>query len=199
MENILLKQVCKAYGPRILFNDLNLTFKAGATTCITGPSGCGKTTLLKMLMGLDMPDSGEILGIDRISIAPVFQEDRLCEYLSVSKNASMALKRGASSKISDDILSELGLGTSLTKPVSTLSGGQRRRVALARALAAESDLIILDEPFTGLDPATRTLAIDCIQRHTREKTVICVSHDWDSMAHWADEHIQFEFFIPSQM
>lgn len=199
MENILLKQVRKAYGSRILFNDLNLTFKAGAATCITGPSGCGKTTLLKLLMGLEAPDSGKILGTDRIAIAPVFQEDRLCEHLSVSKNASIALKRGISSEISDAIVSELGLAASLTKPVSTLSGGQRRRVALARALAAESDLIILDEPFTGLDPDTRMLAIDCIQRHARKKTVICVSHDWDSMAHWADEHVQFEFFIPSQM
>lgn len=175
--DIVLKNVCKSFEERMVIRNLSHVFPAGRITCITGKSGIGKTTLLRILMGLETPDSGTIIGINDLRISAVFQEDRLCEALSASANAAIALKKGISRQKSDEILSALGLSQDLFKSVSEMSGGMRRRVSIARALAADYDLLLLDEPFTGLDADSRNLTADCILHYAHDKTVILITHD----------------------
>ena len=175
--NIMIENLHKNYDGQELFGGIDVAFVKGRITCITGKSGLGKTTLLRMLMGLETPDCGSITGLEGMKVSAVFQEDRLCEALSASANASIALPKGSSRSLSDDILCALGLSQDLLKPVSDMSGGMRRRVAIARALAARWDLLLLDEPFTGLDKESRDLAIRCIRRYAEGKTIILITHD----------------------
>lgn len=199
MENISLHIVCKSFDGRILFDNLDLTFNAGQITCIMGKSGCGKTTLMRMLMGLERPDSGSITGVRNIRISAVFQEDRLCESLSASANAAIALPDCFARSDSDRILNFLGLGEDLLKPVSDMSGGMRRRVALARALAAEYDLLLLDEPFTGLDIAARNRCIQCILQYAPGKTLLIVTHDPDIPSILGGNILDLEAVLQPQM
>lgn len=194
--DIVFHKVCKSFEGRTLFSDLDLTFKADGLTCITGRSGCGKTTLLRMLMGFETPDRGRIDGLGDRKISAVFQEDRLCEALSASANAAIVANRGAKRSFSDDILRELGLSDDLLRPVSELSGGMRRRVAIARALSAEYDMLLLDEPFTGLDPKSRDAALKTIMDRAHGKTILLVTHDRDIPPMTGGETIDLETQFP---
>lgn len=196
---IVFENVCKAFEGRILFKDLNLTLKKGGVTCITGMSGCGKTTFLRLLMGLERPDTGSITGLEGMVVSAVFQEDRLCQPLSASANAAIALKKGSDRSVSDGFLRALGLGDDLTKPVSAMSGGMRRRVAIARALAAEYDLLVLDEPFTGLDEKNRDQALACILENARGRTVLLVTHDPDVPSMAGGDVLDLQSLFSSQM
>lgn len=162
----------------IVFENLSLTAPEGRILCVTGESGCGKTTLLRMLMGLEQPDAGTITGLEGRRISAVFQEDRLCENLSAAANVRLVLSGRRRADI-EDIFSSLGLSGALDQPARTLSGGMRRRVALARALLAEYDLLLLDEPFNGLDVETRRRAIACLRARLLGRTAVIVTHDPD--------------------
>ena len=162
--------------------DFNCTFREGRITCITGPSGCGKTTLLRMLMGLESPDVGSIAGVSNLRIAAVFQDDRLCENLSAEANLRLVMPRGKTSQQIRCILEELALQNAMRQPVRTLSGGMRRRLSLARALLADYDLLLLDEPFSGLDAEMRLQAANCILNRIASRTAIAVTHDPEEIA-----------------
>ncbi|MGB5822558.1 MAG: ATP-binding cassette domain-containing protein [Proteocatella sp.] len=180
MENqkvIELKDVSKAYQDKLVFQDFNLKISKNETTILMGDSGRGKTTLLNMMMGLESLDEGEIIGIESQKIVAVFQEDRLCESLSVQSNIKLVLN---SKQKSEDILNHLesvGLEKELAAPVKNLSGGMKRRVAIVRAVMAQSDIIIMDEPFKGLDEATKLRCMDYIKHNTLGKTLIISTHD----------------------
>ena len=162
----------KRFGEKTLFEDLDLTLAEPAV--LWAPSGWGKTTLLRILMGLEVPDSGTVQGVGRVGA--VFQEDRLCPQLTVLENVLLAAGR-KKEREARDLLARLGLGESLAVPAAELSGGMRRRCALARALCAESDLLMLDEPFKGLDKANRRAAMDTVRAVSDDKTVLLVTHD----------------------
>ncbi len=171
-----LKNICKSFGDKSVLNNLSVEFANGSRVCIMGASGSGKTTLLNIILGLIKPDGGEIVDAPN-QISAVFQEDRLCEpYSAVANVLAVTGKEVAEDKIVS-LLRELGLEGSEYLPVSTLSGGMRRRVALARALLAKGDMLILDEPFKGLDEETRRVVIDVINRYTKGKTLIVSTHD----------------------
>lgn len=121
--------------------------------CLTAPSGAGKTTLLRILLGLEQPDRGEVLAPPGTRWSAVFQEDRLLEHLDARDNLRFVL--GAVSPEALTLLETLGLGDVGGKIVAEYSGGMRRRLALARALLSPCDALVLDEPFTGLDPEIR--------------------------------------------
>lgn len=176
MEKIVIEHLSKKYGEKKVLEDLNLVLEAGKTYAMAGPSGCGKTTFLRILMGLEKADSGTITGVPG-KISAVFQENRLSESFSALDNVMLVMNSENKKETAAELLHALGLTDNLTKPVKTFSGGMKRRVALARALAADYDLLILDEPFTGLDAQNRELAIKVIEEYTKNKTVLLVSHD----------------------
>jgi len=174
MENIVVKNLNKSFKDRKVLENFSHVFPVGKTTVIMGESGCGKTTLLNILMGVDKDFSGEIIGIPE-KFGVVFQENRLCEEFSVLSNIEMVTKsEDAKSKIMD-ILREMDIDEFAEKKVMKLSGGQKRRVAIARALAYEGELLIMDEPFKGLDENTRNLVAEAVKK--RAKNIIMVSHD----------------------
>ena len=176
MEEIRIEGLCKAYGEVGVFHDFSHRFPAGRTCCILGPSGSGKTTLLRMLAGLETPDSGIITPVPaRISF--VFQENRLFENLSAEKNVLLTARRGFTHADARDLLSRLGLTEDAQRRVSDFSGGMQRRTAIARALAADYELLLMDEPMAGLDGKTRRQALGLIRECSRGKTLICVTHD----------------------
>ena len=151
----------------------------GSCCALLAPSGAGKTTLLRLLLGLEQPDSGIILGIPA-RCGVLFQEDRLFPGLCAVSNmtAATSCSRGEATAL----LSRLGLeDESQKKPVRLLSGGQARRVSLARALLAPGDLLILDEPFNGLDEGSRQRCAAAIQGYRQGRTLLAVTHNLDDL------------------
>ncbi len=174
---IEIDQLSKAYGEKQVLCRLSASFPEGETTCIMGRSGCGKTTLLRLMMGLESPDSGSIRGIQGKQISAVFQENRLCENLSAVSNVRLVCANRFSRAQIEQSFAEVGLEGCLDQPVREFSGGMKRRVAIVRALLADFDLLFLDEPFKGLDPETERLTTAYLLRKTVGKTVFLVSHD----------------------
>lgn len=175
--NIELQNLCKSFDGRTVLSDVSHVFPEGRITCIIGPSGCGKTTLLNLLMGLTSPDSGSIHGIPAGRIAAVFQEDRLIPHLSAMSNIRSVLGRRVSESEILSALEAVGLSASARQPVRELSGGMQRRVALVRALLSDSPLVIMDEPFKGLDAETRTSVIHFTAKMLSGRTALIVTHD----------------------
>ena len=172
---ILLEHISKSYAETVVFRDFSARLPLGETSVITGVSGGGKTTLLRLILGLETPDAGTITGVPARRAA-VFQEDRLCPQLTALENVLLIAGRKRERE-ARDMLVRLGLGESLTVPAAELSGGMRRRCALARALCAEFDLLALDEPFKGLDEANRRAAMAAVRALSGDKTVLLVTHD----------------------
>ena len=179
---ITVENLCKSFGEKTVLFGFSARFESNKTSCVMGPSGCGKTTLLNILMGLEAAGSGVITGLDGLKKSAVFQEDRLCENLSAGANVRLVCPQSTAKKRSAELLAALGLESSINCPAHDLSGGMKRRVALARALAAEYDVLFLDEPFKGLDGETKQNAIDVLRRYSKGKTVILVTHDGSESA-----------------
>jgi NitT/TauT family transport system ATP-binding protein len=175
--DIQFNQVSKQFDQKTVFYNLNLTFLEGRISCLMGPSGIGKTTVLNIMMGLIKPDSGEVLGLGGRRLAAVFQEDRLIEHWNAVKNIKLVCDWEISEERIKKELREVGITEEQNQPVSCFSGGMRQRVAIVRAMMADSDLIILDEPFRGLDEKLKTQVIEYIKKKTRGKTVIVVTHE----------------------
>ena len=176
MKDIVVKDLFKSYGGQPVLQNLSLTFRGGEVTCIEGPSGCGKTTLLRLIAGLEAPEGGRIEGVPE-RIACVFQEDRLCEDFGAVRNVKLVTGREMSEAEIAAHLEEIGLGDAGNKPVREFSGGMKRRVAIVRAVCYRGDLLILDEPFKGLDEKLRARVMDYVKRHSAGKTILCVTHD----------------------
>lgn len=177
--SIIITDLCKTFDDNEVLKNVNITLKDNSIYCLMGTSGIGKTTLLRILMGLEHADSGSISGIDIKSISCMFQEDRLIHDLSAIDNVRIVLRgKNNRDKISNNLLSILP-DDSLDMPVSSLSGGMKRRVALARALSYPGKLIILDEPFTGLDKDTKLNVIDYILKMRNNRTLLITTHGTD--------------------
>ena len=175
-----IKNLCKAYGDLPVLENVSFTAGVGVTA-LWGPSGVGKTTLLRILLGLEKPDSGELMGM-AVRWSAVFQEDRLLEGLDALGNLRFALGTDYEEAKAAAMLTALGLTWETGKPVGAWSGGMKRRLALARALLAPSEAIALDEPFTGLDDENRQRAIRAIRRVAETKPVLLVTHDREDLA-----------------
>lgn len=179
-DSIRIEHLYKSYHEKKVLNDLSLTISIGQITAVMAPSGAGKTTLLRILMGLETADSGRIEGLSGLRLSAVFQEDRLCDNLSPVSNIRLVT---GSSVSRDEIicaLTQTGLSDCICQPARELSGGQRRRVALLRALLAGWDLLLLDEPFKGLDTETRKQIMDYVLLQFRKipgRTALLVTHD----------------------
>lgn len=177
--DIAVNHLWKSYNGTPVLEDFSCSIPQGSCCALLAPSGAGKTTLLRLLLGLEQPDSGIILGIPA-RCGVLFQEDRLFPGLCAVSNvtAATSCSRGEATAL----LSRLGLeDESQKKPVRLLSGGQARRVSLARALLAKGELLILDEPFTGLDDGTRQLCAAAIRDYRQGRTLLAVTHNLDDL------------------
>lgn len=178
--DIVISGLTKKYGENLVLDGFKANIKANRTTFIMGPSGCGKTTLINILMGIVIPDSGTISGVPELKSA-VFQEDRLCESFNAVSNVRLVCEKKIKNATIVEHLERIGLKGDLSKPVAEFSGGMKRRVAIVRAILAKSKILFLDEPFKGLDSETKKLAIEYLKDNTKGKTVIIVTHDIDEV------------------
>lgn len=180
---IILKNVGKTYfGSKTpAVSDLNLEVKSGEFLCIIGPSGCGKSTVLKMIAGLEHPTSGDIEKPE--SVGMVFQSGALLPWLTVEENIAFPLyakgmKKEKAEDLTNKYIQMVNLGEFKLKYPRELSGGQKQRVGIARALAIEPGILLLDEPFSALDSVTTDQLHEYLLKIWNEtkKTIVMVSH-----------------------
>lgn len=176
-----IQHLCKSFDGKVVLDHVSLTLESGGTACLMAPSGRGKTTLLRCIAGLETPDSGQIADLPE-RIAYVFQEDRLCDGFSAVDNIRLVTGKALGEGEIRRHLEELGLAGSLDQPVRELSGGMRRRVVISRAVCFGADLLLLDEPFKGLDDEARQQTADYILRHRGAAAILCVTHDREDAA-----------------
>ncbi len=185
---IELKHVCSGYENKLVLEDFSLTLPQSGVTVLSGPSGCGKTTLLRLLAGLEAPQSGCISGLDPKRTAVLFQEDRLFPHRTVAQHLTDVLPRERHGEL-DHWLAFAELQAENNHLPRQLSGGMCRRLALARALALGGDLYLLDEPFTGIDLPRRRKLMDSLR--DLNAPVIVVSHE-PEIAELADHVIHLD-------
>jgi phospholipid/cholesterol/gamma-HCH transport system ATP-binding protein len=198
----------KSFGERAVLKGIDLTVRSGETVAVLGRSGTGKSVLLRLLVGLQQPDSGSIrihgqdiagLEMDRLNtvrmkIGFLFQQAALYDSLTVGDNVDFPLRRHTTLSKTDrkkrvhELLMSVGMDGEQDKMPSDLSGGMQKRVGLARALALEPDILLFDEPTSGLDPITSTEVIQLIVKLKEERnlTSIIVTHDVLGAKHFAD-------------
>ena len=195
MSDLLtVKNLNKSFASNNLLVNLSFSLKKGKITALMAPSGAGKTTLLRILAGLDTPDSGRIEAGEQLLFSVVFQEDRLCENLNPISNIRLVTGNTISKAEILKAFSALGLAGCESRPVRELSGGERRRIVLLRALLAPWNLLLLDEPFKGLDPGSRKKAMDYVltvfhkNRYSAgSRTILFVTHDPFEAEYLADD------------
>jgi len=170
-----VRNLSKSYDGRAVLENVSFIAPVGLTR-VSGSSGIGKTTLLRILLGLERADGGEVAP-KNLRWAAVFQEDRLLEGLDAAGNLRFALGAAYDASRAKTLLGALGLGDVGEKRARDYSGGMKRRLALARALLAPCDALTLDEPFTGLDRASREAALGAVLRAAEEKIVLLAAHE----------------------
>lgn len=212
-NKIEIKNLCFSYTNNKKKNsfpalsDINLEIKQGEFICLLGASGCGKSTLLSILSGLNKPTSGEIYVDEKLLTAPgidravVFQHYSLFPWLTAKGNVLFGIKQSKKkyskkerNTLADNYLKKVGLFEAANKYPSELSGGMKQRVAVARALALESDILLMDEPFGAIDPRLRLELQELVSKLSREnkKTVVFVTHDIDEALLLADRIVLME-------
>lgn len=204
---ISFKNVSKKFGDFLAVDNITMDFEAGKTIVLIGPSGCGKTTTLRMINRLIEPTEGSIYvnGIDTSKIDPVelrrnmgyvIQQIGLFPHMSIAQNIGLVplLKNWDEKKRKDrveELLEFVGMSPSefYNRYPSELSGGQQQRIGVARALAADPEIILMDEPFGALDPITRTILQDelLLMQDKLGKTIVFVTHDMDEALKLADK------------
>lgn len=197
-----IRHLCKSYPDGWALHDVSFTVEEGENLCLLGPSGCGKTTLLRLIAGLETPDSGQVLvdGEDVTSVSPhlrgfglMFQEYALFPHKDVFGNVAFGLQMQGLSRDPvaarvTEVLELVGLVGFERRDVNQLSGGERQRVALARSLAPQPRLLMLDEPLGALDRALRERLMDELPDILRRAgvTAITVTHDQEEAFALAD-------------
>jgi iron(III) transport system ATP-binding protein len=200
---LVCRNLAKHFGDVFALRGASLEVEEGSLTALLGPSGCGKTTLLRLIAGFETPDEGEIrlrgtvisspahhLPPEKRRVALVFQDFALFPHLNVASNIAFGLPKGADKRARvGELLSLVRLEGLEDRMPHELSGGQQQRVALARALASEPDLILMDEPFSNLDPSIREEVRGEVRQLLRSVgiTAIIVTHDQEEALSLAGE------------
>jgi phospholipid/cholesterol/gamma-HCH transport system ATP-binding protein len=213
-EMLAVKQLRKSFGSQVVLKDINFSVTKGQILAILGKSGTGKSVLLRCIIGLETPDSGaikvlgeNIVGLEREKLHAVrkkmgflFQQAALYDSLTIAENVEFPLKRHSEMSASDrteqvrNLLESVGLKNDLDKLPSAISGGMRKRVGLARALALNPEIVLFDEPTAGLDPITAAEIGQLIQkvRDERNMTSIIVTHDMHAARHFCDRLVMLK-------
>lgn len=167
--------VSKAFDGREVLREIDWEIEPDCPVAVLGNSGSGKTTLLNLLTGLIKPDKGSITGTKGLLASMVFQEDRLLPWLTARQNIDVVAQKGRTR--SEELLTALELSQDGDKYPEELSGGMKRRVAVARALNFESGLLLLDEPFKGLDRDLKQKAMELVASRLKGRCFVLVTHD----------------------
>lgn len=170
---ISIENISFSYGEKKVLEGFSLEICKDSRICIFGESGCGKTTLLRLILGLEKPQGGKIEKDGALRPSAVFQENRLLPFKTVLQNITLI---GADEKTALYHLKALGLETAADSLPAQLSGGMQRRAAIARALSADYDYLVLDEPFTGLDEDNTLSAARHISQSVSDRALILVTH-----------------------
>ncbi|NCC55563.1 MAG: ATP-binding cassette domain-containing protein [Erysipelotrichia bacterium] len=203
MKKIILKNISKKYGDRIIIDDLSLEIEEGKIITFTGKSGVGKTTLLNIIGQLDYDYEGELyidkqlvkkndkerLELYRNKIGFVFQNYALIDNMSIKENLQIAMKfsKNKANEI-ENVLKQVGIDNDINKKVYTLSGGEQQRVAIARLLIKPCDIILADEPTGSLDKECKQEIIKLFKYlNSLGKTILIVTHD-DEVVQNSDDH-----------
>jgi NitT/TauT family transport system ATP-binding protein len=180
---IKLIDVNKRFDDLILLKDFDISFEKNKITCLFGPSGVGKTTIANIVAGIVPPDKGFVEGVDNSLFSYVFQEPRLLKWYNVYENIDFVLKdvyeQEKRVEIINNYLEMVELGRYKNYKIDALSGGMAQRVSLARAFAYPSHILIMDEPFKGLDFKLRNEMISLFKRmwEASQRTVVFITHD----------------------
>ncbi|PJF08229.1 ABC transporter ATP-binding protein [Pseudorhodobacter sp. MZDSW-24AT] len=203
-SRLIVDRLSRSFGGRKVVDDVSLEVGAGQVTCLLGPSGCGKSTTLRMIAGVDQPGAGRIL-IDGVEVAApgrhvppehrsvglMFQDFALFPHLSVAENVAFGLKGDRTARLRrvDELLERVTLSGFGSKHPHQLSGGEQQRVALARALAPRPRVMLMDEPFSGLDNRLRDGIRDTTLDILKDEgaAVVLVTHEPDEAMRMADE------------
>lgn len=181
--SIQIDHLYKKYKDHMIFEDISLSLEENRVHLLLGPSGCGKTTLLNILSGLTSMDRGSITGLDGKRFSYIFQEDRLLPWKNARENIEFVLHKDfpkeEAAKIAMDYLTLMNLSEFADYYQDQLSGGMKRRISIARAFAFPSDILLMDEPFKGLDQELKDSLLDSFHRLwlRTPRTVVFVTHD----------------------
>jgi len=210
---IVVEHLRKSFGEKVVLNDFNLIVEKGESMVVMGKSGIGKTVLIKCIIGLLKPDGGSLkvfgkdistlsrrdLDLLRLNIGFVFQSSALYDSMSIRQNLEFPLRRQKIKPVKGDIdklvresLKSVGLENTIDLMPSELSGGMRKRIGIARSLILKPEIVLYDEPTTGLDPITSKEIINLIMelQHQSNTTSIIITHDV-GLAKEASNHIVF--------
>lgn len=174
---IELQNVSMRYGSKSVLSSLSLRLDAPGRYAVLGPSGCGKTTLLRLIAGLQKPTSGLVCVDPAARMSVCFQEDRLLPWKTALENVALVLPDRNRMEIARMWLTRVGLGGECGALPASLSGGMKRRVALARALAVDAPILLLDEPFRALDEQAHRDMLALIEKQTDGRLCVLVTHD----------------------
>ena len=208
MEILTLKNISFSYKDKMIFDNYNFVMNKEEIIAIIGPSGCGKSTLLKIINGLETEYSGDVLlnginvnniPVNKRDIVLMFQDNLLFPHMTIFENIEFSLKmkkypKHEIKKMVEEVARDIHLEDKLNKYPKELSGGQQRRVALARAVISKPKLLLLDEPFTGLDKEIK-LEIMNLVKIIREKyntSIIFVTHDLSEAEYLKAKYIEFK-------
>ncbi len=208
MSKVAFKNISFKYGQNQILKDFSLEIESGEILCLVGPSGCGKTTLVRCLLGLNKPDTGEIyvgdtcifsasrrinMAVERRNIGIVFQDYAVWPHMTVGENVGYSLKKrrvpkGEIAGRVENALAMVNMTEYKNHLPSQLSGGQQQRVAIARALVGNGDIIVMDEPITNLDAKLREQMLEEIREIRRKSgtTVLDITHDQQSALQLCD-------------
>lgn len=196
-EGIEVQKLCKSFGNKRILEDVSFSVKKGAVMGLVGASGSGKTTLLRLIAGLDFPDLGVIrlegrtmdadIEPSKRNLAMVFQQPALWNHMTVAENICYGMKKTKQDAERAEKLrtlcERLHMEGLMKRYPYEISGGEAKRAALARALAADKEILLLDEPLSNLDEALKKEVLQALKQEFEGKTVLYVTHDMEELAY----------------